>query len=188
MNKTIARILTVALLAVTFVSAANTTLARKLDGSPYLYSFEKTTDPWQIGFEGPALTNGTLDVQRENCPTVSGCNTYAAITAQGSGAWMWNSFPAEGSNVTISWQMRNIDSCKGCVPLVYIGSEQPKSLSDFQMLDDVLQDGNWPTYYYEGMAPATTPVVYVAIGYMNPDPAAQQVVVGVDNISVQTGN
>lgn len=188
MNRTFSQIMSAALLAAALVSAAgvSTTSARTPGSTPYVYTFDKTTDPWQAGTGVPVPNPLTLNIQRELCPSSTGCNSFAALHS-GTGSWMSAAFPAATGSVSVQFQMKDISGCKGCIPVAYVGSKQPSSIHDFQKLGDVMQADAWGFYTLE-VAPNNwlSQQMVVAIGYFN-NGALSPAVIGVDNIVISTG-
>ena len=84
-----------------------------------------------------------------------------------------------GNTIRVKFQVRNIEGCGGCSPIVYVGTGKPASFADFAKVGNPLAK-TWETYVYE--KPVKGDSIVVAVGYMNSQGTLQWA--GIDNVSI----
>lgn len=175
--------------ALALVSAAKPAAAF---GERYYFSFEENLKPWSAAAEA-----GSKEVSLEQVRGDAGCgyiqginhariNGYAAKPdvsgpqgiPQPVGTWIVASFPASHLNqITVSFNAVDAANCKECVPMVYIGAEPPRSITQFASLRASLGKG-WQGYSYDSVL-MVKDAAYVAIGWNG-----TQASMGLDCVSV----
>lgn len=151
-------------------------------GNTYYYNFEENVKPWL-----PVTDDGSSNFLIERQTGSNGCadmlgNSYASLKMAVSpkpkpindiplpiGGWTVASFPASAMNaVTVQWTARTPKYCESCMPMVYVGTDQPTRITQFQQMKRPLKE-NWQAYNYSTVVyvKGHEGAIYVAFGWTN---------------------
>ncbi len=116
----------------------------------FSYGFDESLKPWTAGSGYDKCVNGkTLQLALDNPEALKpGNNKYAALTSEcGSNTWMVATLMTEATAFKVQFDTKALDSCAGCVPLLYVGDEMPSNPGQF-MTDYSVIGSKWETHSF----------------------------------------
>jgi len=153
----------------------------------FQYNFDKTTAPWLGAMFTDVPKGDSLEMLQPILTLGGDKDRYALISSNGAdGVWMYTTFLASQQHLAFSFDVDNVANGGRLAPIVYVGSQLPKNVYQFEKLGYPLEKGRQELNKYVNLKDAGLMggKIVIAIGFLNLDRERMQQNALIDNIRV----